>query len=105
MMRSDITCVVPARLGSTRFPRKLLQALFGKPVIVHTLERALEAGCFAEILCFTDSPEIRDTVEKHGFRAVLTGDAANGTERIACNLGALESDLVVNLQGDEPAFP
>jgi 3-deoxy-manno-octulosonate cytidylyltransferase (CMP-KDO synthetase) len=68
------------------------------------LERAAEAGCFAEILCFTDSPEIGEAVAGRGFRFVLTGEAANGTERIARNLGALSSELVVNLQGDEPAF-
>ena len=97
MLGADITCVVPARLGSTRFPGKLLQPLFGKPVIIHTLERALEAGCFTEILCFTDSPEIGEAALDHGFRAVLTGDAANGTERIARNLEAIHSEFVVNL--------
>ena len=105
MLQTDITCVVPARLGSTRFPKKLLQPLFGKPVVVHTLERAAEAECFAEVVCFTDSIEIGEAVAHHGFRYVLTGEAMNGTERIGKNLDAIETDLIVNLQGDEPAFP
>ena len=105
MLRNDVTCVVPARLGSTRFPRKLLQPLLGKPVVVHALERAAEAGCFAEVVCFTDSPEIGNAVAEHGFRFVLTGEAANGTDRIGRNLDAIKTGLVVNLQGDEPAFP
>lgn len=105
MRQPPITCVVPARLGSTRFPRKLLQPLFGKPVVVHTLERAAEAQCFSDVVCFTDSLEIGEAVAEHGFRFVLTGEAANGTERIARNLDSIDTNLIVNLQGDEPAFP
>src|SRR5690606_35215871 len=117
-MNNGVTCVVPARLGSTRFFRKLLAPIFGKPVIVHTLERALGAGCFARVVCLTDSVEIGEAAAAHGFEWVLSderaGDAANGTERIARALNnpyndplngrrdALQGDLFVNLQGDEP---
>lgn len=105
-MESGVTCVVPARLGSTRFPGKLLQPLRGKPVVVHALERAAAAGCFDRIFCLTDSPEIAAAVTAHGFDPVLTGEASNGTERIARHLDALPgAGLIVNLQGDEPAFP
>jgi 3-deoxy-manno-octulosonate cytidylyltransferase (CMP-KDO synthetase) len=104
-MEADVTCVVPARLGSTRFPRKLLRTLLDKPVVVHSLERAAQAGCFSEVLCFTDSIEIGEAVSEYGFRFVLTGEAANGTERIARNLDEIKTECVVNLQGDEPAFP
>ena len=105
MLHTDVTCVVPARLGSTRFPGKLLHPFFGKPLIVHALERAAEAGCFSDIVCFTDSMEIGNAVAEHGFKFVLTGEAANGTDRIGLNLDAIKTGLVVNLQGDEPAFP
>lgn len=98
-------CVVPARLGSTRFFGKLLHPLLGKPVVVHALDRAAGAGCFDAVLCLTDSPEIGAAVAAHGFDFILTGEAANGTERIARSLDSLEGDLFVNLQGDEPAFP
>lgn len=108
-MHNGVTCVVPARLGSTRFFRKLLVPLFGKPVIVHTLERALGAGCFARVVCLTDSVEIGEAAGAHGFEWVLSDErspgAANGTERIARALDRLPGDLFVNLQGDEPAFP
>ncbi len=100
-----MTCVVPARLGSTRFFGKLLQPLAGKPVVVHSLDRAAGAGCFDFIVCLTDSPEISAVVAEHGYSFLLTGEAANGTERIARSLDQLEDDLFVNLQGDEPAFP
>src|SRR6186997_1516150 len=106
-MDQGVTCVVPARLGSTRFPGKMLHSLLGKPLVVHTLERAAEAACFEHVICFTDSVEIAEAVRAHGFACALTGDAANGTERIARHLDALPAvtNLVVNLQGDEPAFP
>lgn len=107
-MASGVTCVVPARLGSTRFFGKLLTSLSGKPLVVHTLERAAEAGCFDRVLCLADSREIGDAVAAHGFDWILTGEAANGTERIARSLEAPAlrgANLIVNLQGDEPAFP
>ncbi len=109
-MRTGVTCVVPARLGSTRFLGKLLEPIFGKPVVVHTLERAAAAHCFDRVICATESPEIGAAAEAAGFDWVLTGEARNGTERIALaltlDLPALrDAGLIVNLQGDEPAFP
>src|SRR5438105_11828005 len=104
-MREPVACVVPARLNASRFPAKLLHPLAGTPVILHTLRRAESAKCFSELLCLTDSDEIKAVVEKDGFRAVLTGAAANGTDRIGRNLKSIASDLIVNLQGDEPVFP
>jgi len=107
-MSAGVTCVVPARLGSTRFFGKLLTPILGKPVIVHTLERARGAGCFDRVVCVTDSQEIGEVVASYGFEWVLSGEAANGTERIARALNHAtlrDADLIVNLQGDEPAFP
>lgn len=103
-MTRKVSCVVPARLASNRFPGKMLHPLLGIPIVVHTLRRAREAGCFDEILCLTDSKDIRDEVVAHGFRAELTGPAANGTERIGKYHDYISNDLIVNLQGDEPAF-
>lgn len=103
-MFPKVSCVVPARLASSRFPGKMLHPLLGIPIVVHTLHRALEAGCFDEILCLTDSKDIRDEAAAAGFRAELTGPAANGTERIGKYRDFVANDLVVNLQGDEPAF-
>jgi 3-deoxy-manno-octulosonate cytidylyltransferase (CMP-KDO synthetase) len=104
-MRKGVTCVVPARLGSTRFFGKLLEPIFGKPVVVHTLERAAAAGCFDRVVCVTDSDEIGAAAAAQGFDFVRTGEARNGTERIALALNEIDADLIVNLQGDEPAFP
>lgn len=104
-MTGRVSCVVPARLASNRFPGKMLHPLLGTPIVVHTLRRAREAGCFDEILCLTDSYEIRDTVIEAGFRAEVTGPAASGTDRIGKYHDFIAHDLIVNLQGDEPVFP
>ena len=104
-MDQSVACVVPARLAATRFPGKLLQPLAGVPVIVHTLRRARAAECFSEVVCLTDAEEIRAAAAADGFRAELTGEAANGTDRIGRHLGCVGEELIVNLQGDEPVFP
>ena len=99
-----VSCVVPARLASSRFPGKMLHPLMGVPLIVHTLRRAHEAGCFDEVVCLTDARSIRDAVEEAGFQAYMSGPAVSGTDRIGKYVDLIKNDLIVNLQGDEPAF-
>jgi 3-deoxy-manno-octulosonate cytidylyltransferase (CMP-KDO synthetase) len=98
--------VIPARLGSTRSPRKALQPIGGKPVVVHVLERALEA-MLGPAAVATDSPEIAAAVEAAGGTAIVTErDHLCGTDRIGEALEQLDPsgahDVVVNLQGDLP---
>jgi 3-deoxy-manno-octulosonate cytidylyltransferase (CMP-KDO synthetase) len=71
-------------------------------MIVRTLERARLAGCFERIVCATDSERIAEVVSKAGFEYVMTGECATGSDRVAEAARALDLDLVVNLQGDEP---
>lgn len=97
-----VSCIVPARMGSSRFPGKPLFKLCGKEMIVRTLERAALAECFDRIVCATDSDEIAEVVSRAGFEFLLTGEAATGSDRVAAAARALDLDLVVNLQGDEP---
>ena len=97
-----VSCIVPARMGSSRFPGKPLLKLNGKEMIVRTMERALLAGCFDRIVCATDSPEIETIVTTAGFDCVMTGECATGSDRVAEAAKKLGLDLVVNLQGDEP---
>ena len=100
--------VIPARYASTRLPGKPLLPIAGKPMIVHVCERALEAEA-EEVVVATDDKRIFDTVSALGIRVVMTRpDHNSGTERIAevaklCNWN--ESDIIVNLQGDEPLIP
>ena len=104
-MARKVSCIVPARLASVRFPGKMLHPLLGTPIILHTLRRAQEAGCFDEVLCLTDSTDIRDVVAAAGgFRVEMTGPSSNGTDRIGKYHDFVANDLIVNLQGDEPVF-
>lgn len=68
MFRNErVTCIVPARGGSKRFPRKNLFPLCGKPLIVWTLEAARNVGIIDDIIVSTDDEEIADVCGKHGF--------------------------------------
>jgi len=95
--------VIPARMGSTRFPGKVLADLGGKPLVQHVYERACRAKRANEVLVATDSDEVADAVASFGGRAVMTSPAhASGTDRIAEVAGSLNCDIIVNVQGDEP---
>lgn len=96
--------VIPARLGSTRLPRKMLLHETGKSLIQHTYEVALRAKKPAGVCVATDSEEIANEAHRFGGRAELTDPrAATGTDRVAELASRLpDVDIVVNLQGDEP---
>jgi len=95
---------IPARLASTRLPRKLLLDQTGMPLIQHTWEAALRAESLAELVVATDSEEISETVRNFGGRAELTGEHPSGTDRIAevVRRAYPRAEIVVNIQGDEP---
>lgn len=101
-MRSQI--IIPARLASTRLPRKLLLAETGKPLIQHTYEAAQRARLPEAICVAADDEEIIRAVEAFGGRAVMTSpDCASGTDRVAEVARRLsDADILVNVQGDEP---
>jgi 3-deoxy-manno-octulosonate cytidylyltransferase (CMP-KDO synthetase) len=95
--------VIPARLDSTRLPRKILADIGGKPLLQHVWQRVSAARDLADILIAADSEEVLDVVAGWGGRAVLTDPACqSGTERIASVLDQLDADLILNVQGDEP---
>lgn len=98
--------IIPARLGSTRFPGKVLADKTGKPLIVHVVEQVRRARRVSQIIVAADDQRIVAAVEKFGGQAVLTrSDHPNGTSRIAQVAAQLEpqtSNLIVNVQGDEP---
>lgn len=96
--------LIPARLQSTRLPRKLLLDDTGKPLIQYTWEAALRAKSLDDVIVATDSEEIAATVRSFGGRCELTGDHSSGTDRIAEVVRRClpDGDLLVNIQGDEP---
>jgi 3-deoxy-manno-octulosonate cytidylyltransferase (CMP-KDO synthetase) len=100
--------VIPARYASTRLPGKALLPMAGKPMIQWVHERAARSRA-AEILVATDDARISRAAESFGARVVMTAAThASGTDRIAELARTLQwaaSDIIVNVQGDEPLIP
>jgi 3-deoxy-manno-octulosonate cytidylyltransferase (CMP-KDO synthetase) len=98
--------VIPARLGSSRLPRKPLLSLAGEPLILWVARRVAEASVCDRFVVATDSAEIAAVVERAGFEAVMTSAAPrSGTERVSeviANKEFTYADLILNIQGDEP---
>ena len=105
---TDFVVVIPARYASTRLPAKALREIHGKPMIQHVYERGLESRA-EEVVIATDDERIADTAEAFGASVCMTGDQhQSGTERIAEVADLMDwpdEQIVVNLQGDEPAMP
>lgn len=97
------TIIIPARLASTRLPRKLLLAETGKPLLQHTYEAASRATSVASVCVAADHEEIASAVRAFGGQVEMTDpNCASGTDRVAEVARRLDVDLVVNVQGDEP---
>ena len=94
---------IPARLNSSRFPRKVLADIHGRPMLWHVYQGVLRAQRINDIWVLTDSDEVYEEVLSWGAKALMTSpDCPSGTARIASVLDQLEGDIIVNVQGDEP---
>ncbi len=101
----DVICVIPARLGSTRFPRKVLAPLKGRPLIQWVYEAAKKVSRFREVVLAVDAEETRLVAKSFGARALMTSsECQSGTDRLIelVGKGELKADIFVNWQGDEP---
>lgn len=99
----SVTAVIPARYASTRFPGKPLADLLGKPMIQWVYERTKLAGNVDRVVVATDDVRIFEAVQEFGGEAVMTReDHPTGTDRLAEVAVSLDTDLIVNVQGDEP---
>lgn len=96
--------VIPARLASTRLPRKLLLRETGKSLVQHTYEAACRARLPSEVCVATDHEEIAAEVRSFGGTAAMTSpDCPSGTDRVAEVARRMgDVDVIVNVQGDEP---
>jgi 3-deoxy-manno-octulosonate cytidylyltransferase (CMP-KDO synthetase) len=98
--------VIPARLGSSRLPRKPLLPLAGEPLVTVVTRRIADLGVCDRLVVATDAQEIANVVTDAGFEAVMTSpDHASGTERVAevvANQSFSAFDFILNVQGDEP---
>ncbi len=95
--------IIPARMESSRFPKKILADIFGLPMVIATAKRVEGVDSVA---IATDSSEVVDIAESFGIKAVLTSDKhQSGTDRIdeaASILGLGDDEIIINLQADEP---
>lgn len=99
----NAVAVIPARWASSRFPGKPLALIDGKPMIVHVIDRARVARSIQTVVVATDDDRIFAAATEAGAEAVMTGDCASGTDRVAAAvLGRPDWQIVVNVQGDEP---
>src|SRR5512134_841406 len=105
---AEFIVIIPARLASTRLPRKPLADIGGVPMVVRVARNAATSGA-RRVVVAADSEEIVTGCTAHGVECVLTSAGhPTGTDRLAeaaCRLALAPQDIVVNVQGDEPMMP
>ncbi|MFZ0288421.1 MAG: 3-deoxy-manno-octulosonate cytidylyltransferase [Candidatus Sulfotelmatobacter sp.] len=95
--------VIPARLASTRLPRKMLREIAGKPLVGWVYEAVHSSPLVSEVIIATDSEEIMDACKHYGWKARMTSSShRSGTERVHEVSNHITADLYLNVQGDEP---
>ncbi len=94
---------IPARLNSTRFPRKVLMDIQGHPMLWHVCEAVSQAKSIDEVWVLTDSEEVVEASRTWGVKVLMTSeDCPSGTDRVASVIDRLPGEIIVNVQGDEP---
>jgi 3-deoxy-manno-octulosonate cytidylyltransferase (CMP-KDO synthetase) len=102
-MSMKAIAVIPARLASTRLPRKMLREIAGKPLIGVVYEAVRSSSLLADVIIASDSEEIMGLCREHGWKTQMTSLAhRSGTERVHEVSGREPADVYINVQGDEP---
>lgn len=95
--------MIPARMGSSRFPGKPLEKILGIPMVEHVYKRSQMSPILDGLFVVTPDTEIKETVERFGGEAIMTSPLHDRcTDRIAEAMQEIEADIIVNIQGDEP---
>ena len=99
-----IVGIIPARIGSKRFPKKILADIDGKPMVVHVAERAMQSKLLEKVILAIDSNEAKQVLSDFDLEIVMTSkDHLSGTDRVTEVVKELDSaELIINIQGDEP---
>ena len=98
-----VTAVIPARLASTRLPRKMLRDIAGIPLLARVYQGVRECSALDQVIVATDSDEIMRFCQQQGFVARMTSSAhRSGTERVHEISTSVPADVYLNIQGDEP---
>lgn len=96
--------VIPARLGSSRFPKKILAPLAGKPMVAHAIEQAQKSEKLDKVILAIDSEETKGALADFDFEIIMTdSNHISGTDRVAEVIKKIDDvEIVINIQGDEP---
>lgn len=95
--------IIPARFGATRFDGKLLADLCGKPVIQHTWENAKKSKVIEDLIIATDDKRIYNACKGFGAKVIYTSKAhKSGSDRLTEVVASIDTNIVVNIQADEP---
>ena len=95
--------IIPARLASTRLPRKMLREIAGKPLVGWVYEAVCASPHLSDVIIATDSEEILEACDRHGWKSQMTATThRSGTERVHEVSISIAADVYVNVQGDEP---
>ncbi|HWY68533.1 MAG TPA: 3-deoxy-manno-octulosonate cytidylyltransferase [Terriglobales bacterium] len=95
--------IIPARLASTRLPRKVLREIAGRPMLAHVVEAARQCPQLSDVIVATDSDEVLSVCKKNGWRAEMTSPThRSGTDRMWEVAQRIAADVYLNVQGDEP---
>src|SRR6266851_2156154 len=98
-----VIAVIPARLASTRLPRKMLRECAGQPLLAHVYRAVRSSELLDDVVIATDSEEILEFCKKNDWQArVTSADHRSGTERVCEIAHSMAADVYLNVQGDEP---
>lgn len=101
-MKNRAVVLIPARYASSRYPGKPLVDLVGKPMIIWVAELSSKAVGKDNVYVATDDNRIAEVVQKWGYKAIMTGPALTGTDRLSEAADSIDADIFLNVQGDEP---
>jgi 3-deoxy-manno-octulosonate cytidylyltransferase (CMP-KDO synthetase) len=95
--------IIPARLESTRLPRKMLRDIAGQPLLARVYNGVRSSPLLADVIIATDSDQIMEICTRNGWKAQMTSSAhGSGTERVHEVSDSIAADVYLNVQGDEP---
>lgn len=101
--QNRVIAIIPARLSSTRLPGKVLRSIAGTPMLAWVYRAAIACPLLDQVLIATDAQEVAGYARSKGWPCVMTSPLlTSGTDRVHAASLALDADIYVNLQGDEP---
>jgi 3-deoxy-manno-octulosonate cytidylyltransferase (CMP-KDO synthetase) len=105
MTQARIAAVIPARLGSTRMPRKVLRSIAGRPMVEWVWRAAAASGLMDAVVVATDADEVAEACRARSIPVVMTSPTCpSGSDRVREVARQIDAEIYVNIQGDEPTL-